>query len=1076
MNDLVNALKYWHKIEHFAPYEPNEINSENFRRIRILDDSCLPWNQKKEYERIYTVYLGIFRMKETIEAIETVMGRDKTRFEDSPNFSCICKFRLNNNISYCEGSFKISALPWAVGKITNGKWCLDKWSSDFKSFEDKVLNKILNSKDEWNYSVFEDINKYIVSLLEWDIPLSSIWIYVDERKINRKQKNKKMDKNIEEKGDLNTFQTYQEGETIQENLDEDDDNMESENEEYDLDEELEKKNELLNSFFTRDLEMLIEEVFRGNYGKGLKNFIEGNPWNKKIDIENDIDEIKRVMSPQNFPLGRWPSDYNLSLMQQVAVNLAKSEVIDDIGIFSVNGPPGTGKTTLLRDVIASIVVDRALELVKLENPDDAFVKGSKVKLPNFDGLSIYELKKDFRDFGIIVASNNNGAVKNITGELPGIEAIPHKYLKFEKYDYFSEQASYVFKKTTGNKCWAFISAILGNMHYCNKFADAFWDISDKTNKNKSMRIIMQDKELKKPSWTKAVKDFKDKLEQVVVEKEKLDKFEKNIFYKKKLETEIEESERNKLEIENNLQDLNKKIVKTRKLLDILNHQKSEIWRVIEIYKSKIKWWHRIFCFTKSAKKLFKDLEKEKNKYLDMYNKIKYLNSEVSEFEKTEKDLHNELKTVKIQIEEKRKQLNKAIIVLNDAKELIGVNFPDDEYWKNFSDNSQAQKNCPWAYQKFNELREELFLEALNLHKVFILNSNGMKNNLNLFYNLLKGRLSAEDEMKYTNDLLQSFFLLVPVISTTFASVSRFLRNIGREEIGWLLIDEAGQGTPQSAVGAIWRAKRTVIIGDPLQIEPVLTIHQRVMDRFKELYNLPEHFSQKERSVQSYGDQANPYGTKRGELWIGCPLRVHRRCINPMFNISNTIAYDGKMICATKEPKGIKFTIKKCGWESIGGKSNNPHYVTKQGRYIYSLLLKEFLKSKGELPSIFIITPFVTVKVELLKLFYGEDRFWNDLREKGVKLKRNKLNKWIHNSIGTVHTFQGKEAETVIFCLGVGSNMKNCGAIRWASSKPNILNVAATRAKYRLLIVGDSDLWKDKPYFKEAYKQLNTAIG
>ena len=41
-------------------------------------------------------------------------------------------------------------------------------------------------------------------------------------------------------------------------------------------------------------------------------------------------------------------------MQQVAVNLAIG--YDNERIRSVNGPPGTGKTTLLKDIFAEFVV------------------------------------------------------------------------------------------------------------------------------------------------------------------------------------------------------------------------------------------------------------------------------------------------------------------------------------------------------------------------------------------------------------------------------------------------------------------------------------------------------------------------------------------------------------------------------------------------------------------------------------------------------------------------------------------------------------------------------------------------
>ena len=43
--------------------------------------------------------------------------------------------------------------------------------------------------------------------------------------------------------------------------------------------------------------------------------------------------------------------------------------------------------------------------------------------------------------------------------------------------------------------------------------------------------------------------------------------------------------------------------------------------------------------------------------------------------------------------------------------------------------------------------------------------------------------------------------------------------------------------------------------------------------------------------------------------------------------------------------------------------------------------------------------------------------------------------------------------------------------QWAGKKPNILNVAVTRAKYRVAIIGDSDLWSKVDSFELAYKIL-----
>jgi superfamily I DNA and/or RNA helicase len=61
---------------------------------------------------------------------------------------------------------------------------------------------------------------------------------------------------------------------------------------------------------------------------------------------------------------------------------------------------------------------------------------------------------------------------------------------------------------------------------------------------------------------------------------------------------------------------------------------------------------------------------------------------------------------------------------------------------------------------------------------------------------------------------------------------------------------------------------------------------------------------------------------------------------------------------------------------------------------------------------------------------------------------------------TPDTFQGKEALVVIFVLGGGSQ----GARRWAAQSPNLVNVAVTRAKKELYVIGNQNDWKNLPFF------------
>lgn len=160
-------------------------------------------------------------------------------------------------------------------------------------------------------------------------------------------------------------------------------------------------------------------------------------------------------------------------------------------------------------------------------------------------------------------------------------------------------------------------------------------------------------------------------------------------------------------------------------------------------------------------------------------------------------------------------------------------------------------------------------------------------------------MRKQDSEAMIGSLFQTLFLLTPVISSTFASVGRLLKDIKTPGcIGTLVIDEAGQAQPQMAVGALYRSKKAIIVGDPKQVEPVVTDDLKLL---KEAYSesILANYKSKSLSVQNCADIINPFGTffDNGTDypdWVGSPLLVHRRCISPMFEISNRISYAGIM--------------------------------------------------------------------------------------------------------------------------------------------------------------------------------------
>lgn len=95
------------------------------------------------------------------------------------------------------------------------------------------------------------------------------------------------------------------------------------------------------------------------------------------------------------------------LAQQAVVAHIENSLKNQDGILGVNGPPGTGKTTLLCDVIATVITDRAKRITALSTPEAIFKQPIQLMGRRFSPI-VEEL---VRDSSIVVSSNNNNAVK-----------------------------------------------------------------------------------------------------------------------------------------------------------------------------------------------------------------------------------------------------------------------------------------------------------------------------------------------------------------------------------------------------------------------------------------------------------------------------------------------------------------------------------------------------------------------------------------------------------------------------------------------------------------------------------------
>lgn len=391
-----------------------------------------------------------------------------------------------------------------------------------------------------------------------------------------------------------------------------------------------------------------------------------------------------------------------------------------------------------------------------------------------------------------------------------------------------------------------------------------------------------------------------------------------------------------------------------------------------------------------------------------------------------------------------------------VRERFEADFPDavvaDERWAEPAERDRRERCAPWIDDGYNAARVELFLSALALHRAFIeAAAPKMRASLRCATELISGQAGGDVSPQAARAAWQCLFLAVPLVSTTFASFPYLFRHLGQEDLGWLLIDEAGQATPQAAVGAIWRSRRTVVVGDPLQLEPIVQLPRGIESVLRAEHGVDRGWLCSDPSVQTLADQICPLGTYRGRLggglhpeghrqslWVGIPLNVHRRCESPMFEIVNEVAYGGQMLNCT--PDRGEFPLAASHWIDVPGAPSSGNWVAAEGAALEQLLAGLRFEMV-DFSEVFLITPFRAVARNIAKY----RRSYRGL------------------TAGTIHTAQGREADIVILVLGGSS--RRPGARAWAATKPNLLNVAVSRARRRLYVIGDREAWSRLTYFE-----------
>jgi very-short-patch-repair endonuclease len=294
-----------------------------------------------------------------------------------------------------------------------------------------------------------------------------------------------------------------------------------------------------------------------------------------------------------------------------------------------------------------------------------------------------------------------------------------------------------------------------------------------------------------------------------------------------------------------------------------------------------------------------------------------------------------------------------------------------------------------------------------------------------------------------NGVVQSLGRDLPVWIVTNLSVRNALP-LEPALFDLVIVDEASQCDIPSALPLLFRARRAIIIGDPHQLRHISTLSSSEEESLAAQHGVSHLLH-----TWSY-NQRSLYALAEGSLIDrgGRPifLAEHYRSHPEIIEFSNRKFYQGQLVLRTPlEKLRDRLQSEQLGifWHDVPGavaRSSRSAVNEIELRAVVDLLdewaRRGFLLREDL--NFGVVTPF-RLQMERLEEAIRERPWWE--RAKG------------RITVGTAHRFQGDERDVMIFSPVVAKGMHQ-RLSRWVAETEQLLNVAITRARAALHVVGD----------------------
>ena len=379
---------------------------------------------------------------------------------------------------------------------------------------------------------------------------------------------------------------------------------------------------------------------------------------------------------------------------------------------------------------------------------------------------------------------------------------------------------------------------------------------------------------------------------------------------------------------------------------------------------------------------------------------------------------------------------------------------DSDSLKTFTFEEQIEQKREAIKQEFMSGRDEVRKNLLH-QTIEKLKSSGQKvpSKIQYEYDLLAID-DEDDEDEKAEKMITELEMLTfrelrkkKLVATTLARVctSDLLSTMDFDAV---VIDEASMvNLPYILVLAAKSKKHIVFAGDPMQLPPIATTnsdkHRKVLEQ--DIYTL----------VSGADTLEELFAWKDNHEEITCFFDIQYRLNHDMATVISDVFYSGRLKTG-KQPKlksgqdetvsyyvvdSAKYNpVLKVGEKQAGFRPENEVHKNLMLELIKRLIIKERVYP-GEIG---VIVPFRSVVWKYRKELYAEG--------------------YSQVEVGTIHTFQGREKDVILFDTIMTGTPGNWGVRHFSVrpfdetknglSVPRLLNVALSRAREKLVVIAD----------------------